>query len=727
MSTVLDQMKVRGFSMTALAVAAALAAQGATAQVEGSAASDQGTPIGTLEEIVVTAEKRTTSAQSTAIALNVFTSEALRESGIGDIGQLTNVAPTVNFGQNAGATTVALRGVSSRDITEIGDPAVAINIDGVFLQRPTGMNASFYDVERIEVLRGPQGTLYGRNATGGVINIITAKPTQTLGGYAAMTAGNYDTMNAEGAINLPLTSTLAMRASFVSRSHDGYRNNGSAGRGDDEDAQGGRLQFLYEPTDRLSILLSGSWLQQQGIGPVYDGIPFASTQTVPPTDVDKVRSFALSTRGDLDVTRKNALLQVDYDLDFATLTYLGGYVGLDFQHLWDNDGQANLFFDYDRDERSEDFSHELRLASNNKQGFVWQAGFYYYDQSIDLNNNFLLSPNRVPVSVREYHFDVDSESYAAFGQASLDFTDRLKASAGVRYSKDEKSRSGFSYVGSLTQDVSSGTAVRAFSTENTSAESDKVTWHAGLDYQLTPANLLYAKVDTGYKSGGFTLVAPYDPETLTAYEIGSKNRFLADAMQVNLAAFYYDYEDQQVTQFISSGPLTGQSTVLNAGSSEIYGAEAETTWLVTDETQLDFSVAYLSAEFTDFDVASGASNLSLEGNKVIQSPEWSLSAGLQHTFVIGGGTLTPRVQSQYRSSSYLTFYNRPNDRQEPYTQTDATLTYKPNDESWSVQAFIRNLEDTLVLTNADQGGPYGATRYQFAAPQTYGVRLQVNW
>jgi iron complex outermembrane receptor protein len=726
MSRFLGEARMKHLSVGTLALAAAMVSHSTSVRAQGSAAADDSSAV-TLAEVVVTAEKRSTSAQSTAIALNVFDAGALQESGVGDIGQLATIAPTINFGQNAGATTIALRGVSSRDITEIGDPAVAINVDGIFLQRPTGMNASFYDIERIEVLRGPQGTLYGRNATGGVINIITAKPTQTLGGYAAVTAGNYDTINAEGAVNLPLTSTLAMRASFITRSHEGYRNNGSAGHGDDEDAQGGRLQFLYQPTDRFSLLLSGSYLQQGGIGPVYDGIPFTSTQTVPPTDANKVDNFALSTRGDFDVKRLNAVVQADYDFDFATLTYLGGYVGLDFKHLWDNDGQRDKFFDYDRDEVSDDYSHELRLASNNKHGFVWQTGVYYYDQSIDLNNNFLLSPNPVPVSVREYHFDIDSESYAAFGQASFDLTDQLKISAGVRYSKDEKSRTGFSYVGSLTQDVSSGTAVRAFSTENSSASSDKVTWHTGLDYQLTPDNLLYAKVDTGYKSGGFTIVAPYDPETLTAYELGSKNRFLGGTLQANFSAFYYDYENQQVTQFISSGPLTGQSTVLNAGASEIYGAEAETTWLMSDADKIDFSVAYLSAEFTDFSVANGASNLSLAGNDVIQSPEWSLGLGYEHSFMFAGGTLTPRVQSQYRSSSYLTFYNRPNDRQEAYTLTDLSLGYARDDKSWSVQAYVRNVENTLVLTNADQGGPYAATRYQFGAPRTFGLRLQVNW
>ena len=710
----------------ALVVAIPLASAQGTDTPDAQGASQGRTE---LAEVVVTAEKRTTSAQNTAIALAVIDTQTLKENGINDIAGLATLSPNVVFGQNAGATTVAVRGVSSRDVTEIGDPAVAINIDGIFLQRPTGMNASFYDLERIEILRGPQGTLYGRNATGGVVNIITAKPTQEFGGYAAVTAGNYNTANMEGAVNVPLTDTLAMRASFISRSHDGYRDNGAAGRGDDEDSKGGRLQFLYRPLDRLKILLSGSFLKQGGIGPVYDGIPTNSSQKIPPTESRAAEYFPLSTRGDFDVKRTNLLAQVDYDMDFATLTYLSGFVGLDFKHLWDNDGQPDKFFDYARNEVSHDFSNELRIASNNEQGLVWQAGLYQYRQSIDLNNNFLLSPNRVPVSVREYHFDVETRSYAGFGQVSYDITDSLKASAGARYSRDEKDRTGYSYVGSLTQDVSSGTAVRTFAAEQHSPEPEwsKTTWHAGLDYQVTPRNLVYGKVDTGYKSGGFTLVSNYDPETLTAYEIGSKNRFLNNALQSNLSAFYYDYKNQQVSQFIASGPFAGQSTVLNAGKSEIYGVEIENTWLATADDRLNLAVSWLHGVYTDFSVANGPSNLSLAGNHVVQSPEFSVEAGYEHAFHVLGGELRPRVQTQFQSASYLTFYNRPNDRQAAYSLTDISLTYAPDAKSWNVQGFVRNLENTVVLTNADQGGPYAATRYQFGAPRTFGARLQYNW
>jgi iron complex outermembrane receptor protein len=260
--------------------------------------------------------------------------------------------------------------------------------------------------------------------------------------------------------------------------------------------------------------------------------------------------------------------------------------------------------------------------------------------------------------------------------------------------------------------------------EDAHGDWSKTTWHAGLDYQVTSQNLVYAKADSGYKAGGFTDFGPYKPESLLAYEVGSKNWFLGRRLQANLDAFYYNYKDQQVTEYL----LTSTGTnILNAGQSRMYGGELQTTALLTDADQVDFSAAYLHAYYKDFSVAEGPVNVQFAGNQIIQSPTWSLSAGLQHVFPVGSGTLTPRLQSQYRSSSYLQFFNLPWDRQAAYTSTDVLVTYVPPDRKWNVQGYVRNLENSVILTNADNGGPYNAVRYQFAAPRTFGARVQYNW
>jgi iron complex outermembrane receptor protein len=697
-----------------------------------------------LAEVIVTAERRSTRAQNTAIALDVVTGEALRNNGVGDISQLQTVAPGVIIGQNATATVVTVRGVSSRDVTEIGDPAVAINVDGLFLQRPTGMNAAFFDLNRIEVLRGPQGTLYGRNATGGVINILTQRPTQQFGGYAALTGGNFGTLNLEGALNVPLTDSVAMRASYFSRQHDGYRNNAnpanpvqSNGRstdGDDEDSKGARLQLLAKPNKDFSALFSGTYIKQGGNGPVLNGYPIATAPTTPPDSRSETKNYPLNQPGSFDAERVNLLTQLDYDLGLATVTYLGGYVDLKVKHLYDNDGLATSAYEFSRNEKSKDYSHELRLASNNKQGLIWQGGLFYYKQDLDVRSFNFLNPNGVPVILRDFNYQVHVKSKAAFGQASLDLFDGLKASAGVRYTKDDKDRAGYRLAAaSLTppaSQVNTNTVplTNIPETDGSRSSSNKTTYHAGLDYQVTPDNLVYAKVDKGYKAGGFTAISAYKPESLLAYELGSKNRFLKNRLQVNLSAFYYDYSDQQVSQTVTSGPFTGAQTVVNAGKSELKGAEAQVNWRVTQDDKVDFSLNYLDAKFKEFSVANGASNLSLAGNRLIQSPKWSVSGGYEHVFNLeNGGKITPRVQTQYRTESFLTFYNRSNDRQKAYSLVDATLTYIAPEEKWSVQAFVRNIGDTVVLTAADQGGPYGSLRYQFGAPRTFGVRLQADF
>ncbi len=736
--------RVTGVSVLALAGSLCVLAGSATAQERGApaqppAATEAPTPVNAatqttddtgLAEIVVTAEKRPSTAQRTAVALDVFDAETLQKNGVGNIAQLANFSPSISIGQSAGASIVTIRGVSSRDTTEIGDPAVAISIDGVYLQRPTGMNASFYDLDRVEALRGPQGTLYGRNATGGAINIITKKPTNRTEGYVSVDAGNYKTINVDGAVNTPLTDTLATRLSFVSRYNQGYRDNGAGGRGDDNNAKGGRLQFLWKPADRLSVLVGGSYLKQGGTGSVYNNVatgPAGLAAVRPPEKARGATHFGLNYAGYFDTEIATANVQIDYDLSFATATYIGGYNRTNYNHSWDNDGGTRQGYIYTRDEVSKDQSHELRLASNNPFGFRWQIGAFYFNEDLDLHNRFdLTNASNVNVNLREYFFDVDTKSYAFFGQASYDLSERLKVTGGVRYSNDEKSRFGPQYVGALTQNVNGGTAVRAFSIENSSSKSDKFTYHAGLDFQATPRNLLYAKFDTGYKAGGFNNfdLGQYEPETLTAYEVGSKNRFLNNALQVNIGAYYYQYSDQQVSQFVAAQAST---QIVNAGESEIYGAEAEVTWKIAKDDQLDVSASYLHGEFTDLAVGNGTSNLVLDGNRTVQSPRWSVTGGYQHDFHLLGGVLTPRVQSQYRSSSFLTIYNRANDRQDGFSRTDASLTYAPDGSSLSIQAYVRNIENTVVISNAEQSALYAGVRYQYDAPRTYGARLLFNF
>jgi iron complex outermembrane recepter protein len=729
---------IRGCCISAVALVAAFPvvahAQASAPAVE----ADTG-----LEEIVVTAEKREGNAQKTAIAIDVLGGDKLARNGVSDISQLQAVAPAVQFSQANSSTIVTVRGVSGRDTTEIGDPAVAINVDGIFMQRPSGMNAAFFDLDRIEVLRGPQGTLYGRNATGGVVNIISKRPEFTFGGYAAVSVGNYKTINGEGAINVPLSDTLAIRASFISRQHDGYRDvsipaganpglnipgTGSGAnranlRADDEDSKGARLQLLFKPNSSFSALISGGYIRQSGLGPVQAGYP--TTRPAAPTSAAEVAAVPLSEPGDYKLTRRTLSAQLDYDFGPVKATYLFGFVGVDKDHLFDNDGTATKFFLFRTGEYAKDTSHEFRLSSTGSGPFTWQVGGFLYNQDVEIRSLNFVNPTGTPIILRNFQFDVNVKSKAAFGQIGYSLTDALKVTAGVRYSKDTKVRTGGRYAGPGLNDLYTAQPTLVYSAEGAASQSSSDDWsyHFGVDYQISPSSLLYAKTDKGYKSGGFTLINQYGPETVVAYEIGSKNRFLDNTLQLNLSAFLYNYKGQQIGQVTPIGVQ-----VLNAGSSRVKGIEAQVDWRATPNDTLDLSVNWLDAKFVDFSPNVGGVNTSQAGNRLIQAPEWAISGGYEHSFDMGNGaTVTPRIQGLFRSESYFTFFNRVNDRQAPYATLDLSLTYAAPNKAWSVQAYARNVTNTVVLTGASIGSFTGTNVYQFGAPRTMGVRLQAKF
>jgi iron complex outermembrane receptor protein len=476
---------------------------------------------------------------------------------------------------------------------------------------------------------------------------------------------------------------------------------------------------MVEPTDSLNVLLTAELTKLGGVGPAVYGSPlvFDANGNVihdrPPLPAG-AKGWPLGLpSGFMDATIKAFRWKLDQDLGFADLTYLGGFRRLDYHNLIDLDGLASEAFYFQANEQPRTWNHEVRLSSKPGQRLTWQLGAFYFQETNNLLTYFQ-DYNAVKPPANLYTFtypNINATSKAGFGQGSFGITDDLKLEAGVRYTRDYKRRSGNLNYGSgvLLQDAS--------------ADSSKTTYHAGLDWQMTAANLLYAKVDTGYKAGGFTDAAPYAPESIKAYEMGSKSRLLGNTVQLNVAGFYYDYTNQQISQFID-----GRTYIRNAGKSQIYGLEIEGSALLTREDRFDGYIGYLHAKFTDFLLASGGTNVQLAGNRPPQSPRLSLNAGYQHRFALPNGAgLTGRVQTHFETTSYLTVNNYPDDRQGSYTRTDAMLTYGSQDDKWSVEAYGRNLEDKAVIINAQENGLWSTYNYQFAEPRTYGVQVSVNW
>jgi iron complex outermembrane receptor protein len=298
-----------------------------------------------LQEIVVTAQHKEENVQSTPIAMSVYTADAVKQNNIVDMAGLAAFAPDVNFSEAEGEPIITVRGISSLDTTENGDPAVAVNTDGFYVNRAYGLDASIYDIDRIEVLRGPQGTLNGRNAIGGAVNIVTAQPTDTFAAYASISYGNYNALSTQGMVNLPISDTVQLRAAFLSVSHDGYRNNAPQPDADDADNKSGRVELAFEPIENFKGLVTVQFTKEGGYGDSLQNIPYiykpdGALNTNLPPGINPY-TFPILTTPSLSLDDRVTRLNLKYDLGGVLLTALAGYDHMEWHHASDESSTIN--------------------------------------------------------------------------------------------------------------------------------------------------------------------------------------------------------------------------------------------------------------------------------------------------------------------------------------------------------------------------------------------------
>ncbi len=696
-----------------------------------------------LEEVIVTAERSEARLQDTAISLAVYSGDELERRGITNVLQMVATDPSLNVGFSGGAAYISMRGVSSSNTTETGDPAVSVGVDGTFQNRHYALGAAMYDIERVEVLRGPQGTLYGRNATGGAVNIITAKP--QLGdnstGQLALELGSYDLINVDGWANLPLSENFAMRLSFASREHDGYRNNDPYPfDGDDEDTRSARIQFLYTPTENLSLWASGQYTHLGGIGASSELAGFAypasggrePLHVLPPGLSSDGKKFAVYGDPFLDVDVYDFRWSATYDglPGGSSLTYLGYYNDTNYQrgqYVYSPPpapGATHVQREY-----PDTWTHELRWSSAPGSQLEWQAGAYYFKEDgsllTDQYNDF-----RGANETGRIQFDfpvVRSESKAIFGQATYHMSDTISFTGGLRQTWDDKSREGTFYI----KPGLTGLPFTIAIDQGGKAKSDQLTWLAGVQYTPNADQMFYGKISTGYKTGGFTGQGQYGPENVTSYEIGSKSMLANNRVELNLAGFFMDYTDQQVNQFVSGDNSSGSKTT-NAGQSEIYGIEASLRTLVGDGGLLDVSATYLNTEYQEFKLSAGwdpTVNLDLSGNDLPLSPKLAFRAQFEYAFEnVMGGTLTPRAGITYKSSQYFLPENYPVSYQGDYSLIDLGLDYTPGGKDWLlVQLYVRNLTDETIFSNGVEFYTFNNYTFNYQPPQTWGIRFTARF
>ena len=726
-------------SALSCAVGALLCSMAATTSAQTTAPET-----GRLADVNVTAQKIVQPSSKTALSLTAVTGEDLRTAGATTAVGLTDLIPNVQITSgNQNSTEVSIRGIGSTNNTEVGDPAAAFHVDGVYLGRPQSAGATFYDLERVEVLRGPQGTLYGRNATAGAINLITKKPGKKFEGEANVGIGNYGLYTFEGLLNAPVSEQFALRAVVSSTNRDGYLNTKSAANGfgknrDDANNLSARVHGLITFNADTKLLLTIDTSRNKGAGP--GTVPLGTFQNS--TGAAQRTTLTNATEGVRDDSSTGLAAEFTAQTGIGEFTYLGAYRTFDR----DNISSTNAVIS-STDSKFTQTSHEFRLASTGKSALAWVAGLYIYDEkgNVDFSARFPGPPAVGGRTVRQrFNQDpVNSKSNAVFGQATYSVSPDLRLTAGLRHTADEKSRDGLT---SLTL-AANGAPLGAPSINKANVRYNQTTWKLGADYDLAKNVLAYANVATGYKAGGYVDGDSakgdntYRPELLTALEAGIKGRFLDNKLRLSAAVFSYDYKDLQIS-YITTNPLPpfalGTFTK-NAAKAKNTGLDLEAKLAVSDAGTINFGLGLLKAKYTNFILPAAPSTnpvqnrptaIDLSGTPLDKAPSTTFTLGYTHDWTLAnGGAVTAYIGTRYSSSYVLTNFSLGvpvQNTQSSFTRTDLNLTYKAPGDRWYVQGYAKNLENRTVATGFTFSSLTGSNVF-LADPFTVGLRAGVKF
>jgi iron complex outermembrane receptor protein len=692
-----------------------------------AAAETQGESSGVLEEIVVTAEKRAATVQETPVAVSALTGNALALRRIDSLQDIQQSVPGLVVSANTSFGQPYIRGVGNEILAGLNDSAVATHLDGVYIPREPNLLFDFYDLNRVEVLRGPQGTLYGRNATGGAINIITNEPTFQPEANLGLTVGNFnDRRVTAAASNGLIPGSLAVRGALLVEGRDGFQKNLFDGvRLDNKSVVSGRLSVKYLVGD-WSFLLRGDYTRDNSRGVATREVsgnpalaPVLAVGGFSPTgfydvNVDSPTSQHIRAGG-VNLTAHMG------DAQFG-VTSITGWRSNRLGIVLDQDAtQIPALLGNTEDEFSTSISEELQLAGT-VGNLEYIAGVYYFREQATDHYHFQFGPPFTFAGFQDllYFAAGTTNAYAVFGQGKYSFTHALAINFGARIGTEKK-----------TAATANTFNFAALPTGNPSIKSTAFTPKLGLQYALRDDVNTYASVTKGFKSGGINTIALtdeiYGPETLWSYEVGVKADWWERRVRTNVAAFYYDYRNMQVNTYSGLGTV-----VQNAGFATIKGAELEWQFAPVRHFGLDGQVSYLDGHFDKYltinpdDPAAGEQDL--VGYRLPRTPKWSYSAGatfdldLSERFI-----LSARGEYQWRAHSFYSQYQNPRVAQDAFSLVNANLTVKTRDGHYEMSIWGRNLSNTHWY--AFVGGSPGLNGIQAipAAPRTFGLTLTCNY
>ncbi|MBJ7483659.1 TonB-dependent receptor [Brevundimonas sp.] len=736
----------------------------------------------TVEEIIVTAERRATNIQDTPIAITALTEQFLEERGVDSVEDLSEFTPSLQiFAEQVNNESYIIRGIgrSNEDLTT--DAGVAVNINDIYISQPGEANAAVYDIARVEVLRGPQGTLYGKNAVGGVINIITAAPTGTFSGQASAELGDLGLQTYQGHVSGPIADGLQGRLAAYSHQRNGaYTNLTTGERANDIEVFGVRGSLRFRPDDltQVDLVLDYSDSKQDGVlksviadnpGDRYILKDFFEVDEFPTQEAD-IRSARSETNGSQGIEQWGGSLKVTRDLGGADLVWLAGYRTEESYNVEDIDRTERLINNFFSDQDTWSTSQELRLVSRDDGPLSfggrlhWTVGVYGFheegerDQSIflkarvpssqpgdpDNDDDGLLGPGSPDAqdSTARFIQNVDTDSYAAFGQATWDLTDRLSATLGMRYTSENKA---VEIVGTSTARLPGGDPYSLFQSEGDYSAADDETWEkftpkVVLEYAFSDDINGYVSYARGFKSGGYNGqansaadVIPFRPEVADNYELGLKSELFDRRLRVNMAAFLVEFSDLQVAGTNAQGLVVTS----NAANARIEGFELEAQAQPTRALSLRAGVSLLRAEFRDYFVEEFNPTITdgppfeivdKSGDRLDDVPEYTVSLGLDYDWDLAGGATTRfSVDSTLKGD---TVSNQNTLRASDYAIVNARLTYMAPDGRWALSGWVDNITDEEYY----RGGGAVPDFDKFVArvglvadPRTFGVQLKVNF
>lgn len=731
-----------------------------------------------LEEVVVTAQKREQNLQDIGIAITAFSGDQIRKLGFTNTTDIASMTPGLNYTvPNAESSQINffLRGVGLNDFADANENPVAVYVDDVYRPAMGGLSFQLFDIERVEVLRGPQGSLFGRNTTGGLVHYISQRPTDEFDGYLSLTGGSYSQIKFEGALGGPISDTVSGRISVASNKHDGFTSNRGVGPDYNEtDAKAVRGQLLFTPSDRFDALVSayysdndaavGAWQHQatkfnangesvplgpneqdtsvdcnaNGISDPGDARPAPGTDCFGYRDTDGDPFAGEYDRdGKVEVESSGISVNLNWHVGELTVTSITSFQSVDRLQSEDTEaGPFPLILPTFR-AKTDTFTQELRVAGQS-DAFRWLAGVYYFDNEVD--GEYDLDLTNLGFIFFDADFTQTTESLAFFGQIEFDLSDNWTFIVGARGATEKKE---LDYLNVDTADFYTGiiglptNVAFEFNTSTVGdlAKHDNTSFNGKVELDWKPTNdlLIYGSVSRGTKSAGFNVgfldetfifasntsdTIPFDEETLTSFEAGFKSTFGGGHTRLNGSVFYYDYKDFQTFRF----ELLNQ--VIFNTDAEVFGLELELQSSPTEGLDLAVGLSLLDATAKNIPSPLGG----FREREMVAAPDFAVNALIRYQWPVFNGHLAVQAWANYQKGIYYDIQNVPVSFEDGYTVTNLRASYTSGGERWELAAFVYNLtEEEYLSYTFDFTGVFGFNQQAYGPPRWVGVTLQYNF